>query len=163
MTGHVRPGEDHVLTSTDKTLLGLWLLPVALGVAVGRRTGDDEGQVLLFVTALVAVLYLVVTAGMLHHARHRRRWADVLGAGEPPGPALVEDPAASPADAETLGERGRRAALRALPLFVVIPAAVHLVAEGGWTFVVIAAQLITVVTMAAHVHASAVEPAPAVP
>ncbi|MEX5303336.1 hypothetical protein [Kocuria sabuli] len=164
MTGHVRTGEGHVLTSTDKTLLGLWLLPVALGLAVGWRTGDDEGQVLLFVTALVAVLYLVVTAGMLHHARYRRRWADVLGAGGPAGPDLDEDPAASPAGAETLGERGRRVAVRALPLLVVIPAAVHLVvAEGGWTFVVIAAQLITVVTMAAHVHASAAEPGPAVP
>lgn len=153
-----------MLTSTDKTLLGLWLLPVALGLAVGLRTGDDEGPVLLFVTAVVAALYLVVTAGMLHYARRRSRWADVLGAAEPTGTGLDGDRTAPPAGAETPGERGRLVAVRALQLLVVIPAAVHLVvAEGGWTFVVVAAQLITVVTMAAHVHQSAAEPRPVVP
>lgn len=153
-----------MLTSTDKMLLGLWLLPVALGLAVGLRTGGDEGRVLLFVTAVVAAMYLVVTAGILHYARRRHRWADVLGAGEPAVLDLDGDRAASPAGAETLGERGRRVAVRALQLLVVIPAAVHLVvAEDGWTFVVIAAQLITVVTMAAHVHQSAAGPEPAAP
>lgn len=153
-----------MLTSTDRMLLGLWLLPVALGLAVGLRTGDDEGPVLLFVTAIVAALYLVVAAGMLHFARRRRHWAGVLGADRPATTTPDGDRTPPLAAVETPGERGRRVAVRALLLLVVIPAAVHLVvAEGGWTFVVVAAQLITVVTMAAHVHRSAAEPEPAVP
>ncbi|MUN62840.1 hypothetical protein GMA12_06750 [Kocuria sediminis] len=152
-----------MLTGVDKLLLGLWLLPLGLGLVVGLRAGDDEGPVLLFVSGIVAAMYLAVLAGMLHHARRRRRWADLVAADRLTGRTDRASPAVEDVP-QTPGERGRLLAVRALPLLLVVPAAVHLVAaEGGWTSAVIAAQLITVVTMAAHVHRGSLEPGPASP
>ena len=152
-----------MLTGVAKLLLGLWLLPLGLGFVVGLRAGDDEGPVLLFVSGIVAAMYLTVLAGMLHHARRRSRWADLVAADGLTGRADRTSPAVEDVP-ETPGERARLLAVRALPLLLVIPAAVHLVAaEGGWASAVIAAQLITVVTMAAHVHQGSPEPGPASP
>jgi hypothetical protein len=150
-----------VLTGVDKLLLGLWLLPLGLGLVAGLRVGDDEGPVLLFVSGIVAAMYLAVLTGMLHHARRRRLGlvaADGVPARTGRASAAVEDVPEIP------GERGRLPVLRALPPLLVVPAAVHLVvAEGGWTSAVIALQLVTVLTMAARVHRGSPEPGPAAP
>ncbi|MFI7743086.1 hypothetical protein [Kocuria rhizosphaericola] len=150
-----------MLTVRDKLLLGLWLLPVALGLVVGLRVGDDDGSVMLFVTGLVAALYVVVLISTVHFSRRRR--AEPLTAtpesGEPesdPGPVADSRSAGAP------GERGRALAVsRTLQLVLVVSAAVYVVvAEGGWTFVVVAVQLVTVITMAAYVHERGSEPGP---
>ncbi|WP_298585020.1 hypothetical protein [uncultured Kocuria sp.] len=144
-----------MLTVRDKLLLGLWLLPVALGLVVGLRVGDDDGSVMLFVTGLVAVLYAVVLVSTVHAAR-RRRAAPLPAAPDPREPAGEPDPGpgSDPGSAGAPGERGRALAVsRALQLVLVVSAAVYVVvAEGGWTFVVVAVQLVTVITMAAYVH-----------
>jgi hypothetical protein len=149
-----------VLTALEKLLLGLWLLPVVLGLVVGVRTGGDEGCVMLFVTGVVALMYVVVLAGTLHHARRRLRTA----AGIPDLGAPPDEGAAS--DEATAGAPGRSGALVLdLPLFLVVPAAVRIVVqEGVWTVVVITGLLVTVLSMAAHVHARGAErPPPAGP
>lgn len=152
-----------MLTGVDKLLLGLWLLPLGLGFVVGLRAGGDDGLVLLFVSGVVAAMYPAVLAGMLHHARRRRRWADLVAADGPFGRTDRTPPAGQDVP-EAPGERGRLLVVRALPLLLVVPVAVHLVAaEGGWASAVITAQLITVVTMAAHVHQGGREPGPASP
>ncbi|WP_139318362.1 hypothetical protein [Kocuria sp. CNJ-770] len=74
-----------MLTGVDKLLLGLWLLPLGLGFVVGLRAGGDDGLVLLFVSGVVAAMYPAVLAGMLHHARRRSRWADLVAADGPFG------------------------------------------------------------------------------
>ncbi|KUG61921.1 hypothetical protein AVL61_11415 [Kocuria rosea subsp. polaris] len=146
-----------MLAVRDKLLLGLWLLPVALGLVVGLRVGDDDGSVMLFVTGIVAALYVVVLVSTVHSARRRRAEppAAAPGPGEPAGEP--EPGAAGPP-----GEDGRALAVsRALQLVLIVSAAVYVVvAEGGWTFVVVAAQLITVITMAAYVHERGAAPVP---
>lgn len=207
-----------MLTVRDKLLLGLWLLPVALGLVVGLSTGDEDGSVMLFVTGLVAALYVVVLISTVLSARRRRAQPLALPPGSavtgmlstgprtvaggvlPPGstptgtvPAVPgeggagersggegsggEDglggggparpdpgPGAGPATGPAGGPDGRGRALavsRALPLVVLVSAAVYVVrAEGGWTFVVVAAQLVTLITMAAYVHERGAEPDP---
>jgi hypothetical protein len=142
-----------VLTVRDRLLLGLWLLPVALGLVVGLCVGDDDGSVMLFVTGLVAALYVAVLVSTVHSARHRRAAAETAPAEPEPEPDL-ELPGGS-------GEGGRALAVkRVLPLVLIVSAAVYVVAEGGWTFVVVAVQLVTVITMAAYVHERGAEPKP---
>ncbi len=74
-----------MLTVRDKLLLGLWLLPVALGLVVGLSTGDEDGSVMLFVTGLVAALYVVVLISTVLSARRRRAQPLAL----PPGSAVT--------------------------------------------------------------------------
>lgn len=142
-----------MLTVRDRLLLGLWLLPVALGLVVGLCVGDDDGSVMLFVTGLVAALYVAVLVSTVHSARRRRA-----------APAAETEPAEPEPDLESpdaSGEGGRALAVRrVLPLFLIVSAAVYVVAEGGWTFVVVAVQLVTVITMAAYVHERGAEPKP---
>ena len=170
VTGIVERGEGLVLTVRDRLLLGLWLLPVALGLVVGLYVGDDDGTVMLFVTGLVAALYVAVLVSTVHTAR-RRRIEPAEPAPEPPGhpehlghpehtePAAGHGPGPDPPGAP--GESGRAlAASRVLPLVLAVSAAVYVVAEGGWTFVVVAVQLVTVITMAAYVHERGAEPKP---
>ncbi|MFF0936192.1 hypothetical protein ACFYE6_03895 [Kocuria sp. CPCC 205316] len=155
LTGIVERGEGLVLTVRDRLLLGLWLLPVALGLVVGLCVGDDDGSVMLFVTGLVAALYVAVLVSTVHSARRRRAApaAETEPAEPDPEPGL-ESPGAS-------GEGGRAFAVqRVLPLVLIVSAAVYVVAEGGWTFVVVAVQLVTVITMAAYVHERGAEPKP---
>ncbi|MEX5295738.1 hypothetical protein QYM41_10695 [Kocuria sp. CPCC 205268] len=200
-----------MLTVRDKLLLGLWLLPVALGLVVGLSTGDEDGSVMLFVTGLVAALYVVVLISTVLSARRRRAQplalppgsavtgmlstgpltvaGGVLPPGSPPtgtvpavpgeggagerrggeggpgegGPARPDlGPGAGTAPAGGPDGRGRALAVsRALQLVVLVSAAVYVVrAEGGWTFVVVAAQLVTLITMAAYVHERGAEPDP---
>lgn len=149
-----------MLTVRDRLLLGLWLLPVALGLVVGLCIGDDDGTVMLFVTGLVAALYVAVLVSTVHTARRRRIEPAAETAPEPPEHA---EPAAGhgPDPPGTPGESGRAlAASRVLPLVLAVSAAVYVVAEGGWTFVVVAVQLVTVITMAAYVHERGAEPRP---
>ena len=151
-----------MLTVRDRLLLGLWLLPVALGLVVGLCVGDDDGTVMLFVTGLVAALYVAVLVSTVHTAR--RRWIEPAAEPAPEHPEDTEpasghgpgpDPPGAP------GESGRAlAASRVLPLVLAVSAAVYVVAEGGWTFVVVAVQLVTVITMAAYVHERGAEPKP---
>ncbi|MFF0989627.1 hypothetical protein [Kocuria nitroreducens] len=142
-----------MLTVRDRLLLGLWLLPVALGLVVGLCVGDDDGSVMLFVTGLVAVLYVAVLVSTVHSARRRR--AEPAAEVEPAEPAAEPDPELP----GTGGERGRALAVsRVLPLVLAVSTAVYVVAEGGWTFVVVAVQLVTVITMAAYVHERGAEP-----
>lgn len=154
-----------MLTVRDRLLLGLWLLPVALGLVVGLCIGDDDGTVMLFVTGLVAALYVAVLVSTVHTARRRRIEPAAETAPEPPGhpehtePAAGHGPGPDPPGAP--GESGRAlAASRVLPLVLAVSAAVYVVAEGGWTFVVVAVQLVTVITMAAYVHERGAEPRP---
>ena len=171
VTGIVERGEGLVLTVRDRLLLGLWLLPVALGLVVGLYVGDDDGTVMLFVTGLVAALYVAVLVSTVHTARRRRIEPAAETAPEPPGhpehlghpehtePAAGHGPGPDPPGAP--GESGRAlAASRVLPLVLAVSAAVYVVAEGGWTFVVVAVQLVTVITMAAYVHERGAEPKP---
>ncbi|MFI7582179.1 hypothetical protein ACH9DO_00125 [Kocuria sp. M1N1S27] len=145
-----------MLTARDRLLLGLWLLPVGLGLVVGTRVGDDDGSVMLFVTGVVAALYAVVLVRVLLDVRRRRRWARMASAAGVVPPAPV-DP--DPERPDTDGERGHVLAVsRVLQLVLVVSGAVYVVAEAGWTFVVVAAQLVTVVTMAAYVHERGAEP-----
>lgn len=149
-----------MLTVRDRLLLGLWLLPVALGLVVGLYVGDDDGTVMLFVTGLVAALYVAVLVSTVHTARRRRIEPAAETAPEPPEHA---EPAAGhgPDPPGAPGESGRAlAASRVLPLVLAVSAAVYVVAEGGWTFVVVAVQLVTVITMAAYVHERGAEPKP---
>ncbi len=151
-----------MLTVRDRLLLGLWLLPVALGLVVGLCVGDDDGTVMLFVTGLVAALYVAVLVSTVHTAR-RRRTEPAEPAPEPSDPPEHAEPAAGhgPDPPGTPGESGRAlAASRVLPLVLAVSAAVYVVAEGGWTFVVVAVQLVTVITMAAYVHERGAEPRP---
>jgi hypothetical protein len=161
VTGIVERGEGLVLTVRDRLLLGLWLLPVALGLVVGLCIGDDDGTVMLFVTGLVAALYLAVLVSTVHSAR-RRRTEPAPEHPEPTGhaePAAGHGPGPDPPGAP--GESGRALAVsRVLPLVLAVSAAVYVVAEGGWTFVVVAVQLVTVITMAAYVHERGAEPKP---
>jgi hypothetical protein len=162
VTGIVERGEGLVLTVRDRLLLGLWLLPVALGLVVGLCVGDDDGTVMLFVTGLVAALYVAVLVSTVHTAR-RRRTEPAEPAPEPSDPPEHAEPAAGhgPDPPGTPGESGRAlAASRVLPLVLAVSAAVYVVAEGGWTFVVVAVQLVTVITMAAYVHERGAEPRP---
>jgi hypothetical protein len=165
VTGIVERGEGLVLTVRDRLLLGLWLLPVALGLVVGLCVGDDDGTVMLFVTGLVAALYVAVLVSTVHTAR-RRRTEPAEPAPEPPEPSDPPEhaePAAGhgPDPPGAPGESGRAlAASRVLPLVLAVSAAVYVVAEGGWTFVVVAVQLVTVITMAAYVHERGAEPKP---
>jgi hypothetical protein len=157
VTGIVERGEGLVLTVRDRLLLGLWLLPVALGLVVGLCVGDDDGTVMLFVTGLVAALYVAVLVSTVHTARRRRSEPAAEAAPEHAEPAAGHgpDPPGAP------GESGRAlAASRVLPLVLAVSAAVYVVAEGGWTFVVVAVQLVTVITMAAYVHERGAEPKP---
>nr|KHD96641.1 hypothetical protein GY22_14355 [Kocuria polaris] len=151
-----------MLTVRDRLLLGLWLLPVALGLVVGLCLGDDDGTVMLFVTGLVAALYVAVLVSTVHSARrrpieaaaepvpeHPERAEPVAGHGPGPDPPGVS------------GGTGRALAVsRVLPLVLAVSAAVYVVAEGGWTFVVVAVQLVTVITMAAYVHERGAAPKP---
>lgn len=149
-----------MLTTVDRVLLGLWFLPLALGLAVGVRAGDDDGWVVLFVTGIVAALYVVVLARMFHYAR-RRGGAERIAAQAPvPGPG--EDRAFLAGHGDVDAPRGRAFFLPpALCLLLVVAAVYVVVAEGSWTFVVIAAQLVTVTTMAAYVHERESELCPA--
>ncbi|MEX5259657.1 hypothetical protein [Kocuria sp. CPCC 205263] len=148
-----------MLTVRDRLLLGLWLLPVALGLVVGLCVGDDDGTVMLFVTGLVAALYVAVLVSTVHTARRRRTEPAAAPAPEPPEPAAGHGPGPDPPGAP--GESGRALAVsRVLPLGLAVSAAVYVVAEGGWTFVVVAVQLVTVITMAAYVHERGAEPKP---
>ena len=158
-----------MLTVRDRLLLGLWLLPVALGLVVGLYVGDDDGTVMLFVTGLVAALYVAVLVSTVHTGRRRRTEPAAEPAPEPPEPPEPSDlpehaePAAGhgPDPPGAPGESGRAlAASRVLPLVLAVSAAVYVVAEGGWTFVVVAVQLVTVITMAAYVHERGAEPRP---
>ena len=162
LTGIVERGEGLVLTVRDRLLLGLWLLPVALGLVVGLCVGDDDGSVMLFVTGLVAALYLAVLVSTVHSARRRR--AAPAAETEPvePEPEPAEpDPEPDLEPPGASGEGGRALAVtRVLPLVLIVSAAVYVVAEGGWTFVVVAVQLVTVITMAAYVHERGAEPKP---
>lgn len=154
-----------MLTVRDRLLLGLWLLPVALGLVVGLYVGDDDGTVMLFVTGLVAALYVAVLVSTVHTGR-RRRTEPAPEPPEPPEPSDLPEhaePAAGhgPDPPGAPGESGRAlAASRVLPLVLAVSAAVYVVAEGGWTFVVVAVQLVTVITMAAYVHERGAEPKP---
>ena len=86
VTGIVERGEGLVLTVRDRLLLGLWLLPVALGLVVGLCVGDDDGTVMLFVTGLVAALYVAVLVSTVHTARRRRTEPAAAPAPEPSEP-----------------------------------------------------------------------------
>lgn len=147
-----------MLTVRDRLLLGLWLLPVALGLVAGLLVGDDDGSVLLFVTGLVAALYVAVLVSTVHSAR--LRWSEPAAG---PGPA-EPDPAEPAPDLDhpgASGERGRALSVsRVLPLVLAVSAAVYVATEGGWTFVVVAVQIVTVITMAAYVHERGAEPDP---
>lgn len=157
LTGIVERGEGLVLTVRDRLLLGLWLLPVALGLVVGLCVGDDDGSVMLFVTGLVAALYVAVLVSTVHSARRRR--AAPAAEPEPAEPEPEPEPDLELPDGS--GEGGRALAVkRVLPLVLIVSAAVYVVAEGGWTFVVVAVQLVTVITMAAYVHERGAEPKP---
>lgn len=152
-----------MLTVRDRLLLGLWLLPVALGLVVGLRVGDADGSVMLFVTGIVAALYVAVLVSTVHSAR--RRQAEPAAASDEPG---LPEPAAEAGDApgpEADGASGERASAlavpRVLPVVLAVSAAVYVVAEGAWTFVVVAVQLVTVITMAAYVHERGAERRPA--
>ncbi|WP_344121151.1 hypothetical protein [Kocuria aegyptia] len=146
-----------MLTVRDRLLLGLWLLPVALGLVVGLRVGDDDGSVMLFVTGLVAALYVAVLVSTVHSARRRR----AEPAAEPEPPETAAEPDTDQGAPVAGGERGRAlAASRVLPPALAVSAAVYVVAEGGWTFVVVAVQLVSVITMAAYVHERGAEPKP---
>lgn len=157
-----------MLTVRDRLLLGLWLLPVALGLVVGLSIGDDDGTVMLFVTALVAALYAAVLVSTVHSARRRR--TEPAAAPDPGHPERAEapehaepaaGPGAGPDPPGAPGGSGRALAVsRVLPLVLAVSAAVYVVAEGGWTFVVVAGQLVTVITMAAYVHERGAEPKP---
>jgi hypothetical protein len=165
VTGIVERGEGLVLTVRDRLLLGLWLLPVALGLVVGLYVGDDDGTVMLFVTGLVAALYVAVLVSTVHTARRRRTEPaePAPEPPEPPEPSEHAEPAAGhgPDPPGAPGGSGRAlAASRVLPLVLAVSAAVYVVAEGGWTFVVVAVQLVTVITMAAYVHERGAEPKP---
>lgn len=151
-----RGGGVHVLTALDKLLLGLWLVPVALGLAAGLRAGGDEGRVMLFVTGIVAALYVAACARILHHARR--------GLGGRGAAALLEPAPSSPPQDDDAAPRGRSTELAVdLLLFLLVPAAVRLVVdESVWTVVVIAGLLVTVLGMAAHVHRWTEEPGPPV-
>ncbi|MFE7630195.1 hypothetical protein [Kocuria sp. NPDC057446] len=164
VTGIVERGEGLVLTVRDRLLLGLWLLPVALGLVVGLRVGEADGSVMLFVTGIVAALYVVVLASTVHSARRRQTEPAAVSADEPGPP----EPTAEPGDAsdpETAGASGERPSALAvphvLPVVLAVSVAVYVVAEGGWTFVVVALQLVTVITMAAYVHERGTEHRPA--
>jgi hypothetical protein len=157
VTGIVERGEGLVLTVRDRLLLGLWLLPVALGLVVGLCVGDDDGSVMLFVTGLVAALYVAVLVSTIHSARRRR--AEASAEADSAEPSADPDPDLEPPCAT--GERDRALAVsRVLPLVLAVSAAVYVVAEGGLIFVVVAVQLITVITMAAYVHERGAEPKP---
>ncbi|MEX5235218.1 hypothetical protein [Kocuria arenosa] len=148
-----------MLTVRDRLLLGLWLLPVALGLVVGLCVGDDDGSVMLFVTGLVAALYVAVLVSTVHSARRRR--AAPAAETEPAEPEPEPEPEPDLESPDASGEGGRALAVRrVLPLVLIVSAAVYVVAEGGWTFVVVAVQLVTVITMAAYVHERGAEPKP---
>ncbi|ALU41341.1 hypothetical protein AS188_15720 (plasmid) [Kocuria flava] len=153
-----------MLTRVDKVLLMLWLVPLAVGAGAAVNTGGDERMVILFVTGLIALMYVITVISMFRYARRRRAWAEQMAHGEA-DPDHVEGRIFYPGHGyiDTPRARGRSMITSdAMKLFIVISVAVFFgVTQGEWTFAVLALEFITMLTMGVYLHERETELDPA--